>query len=164
LSPKVNILEPDLEEFQVWYLHSDERAERLCYQVNQRLRLQLTRQQDLILEKHPEKPIFQHFIQTQDHESWSLICNRSYRKLSPKGASGLFAEPTGGPSFLLASRQAASYLLVREGEWDNAFLATLEENLTTISGVRTIERVLLTPTKHILNLLFPQYYDETQQG
>lgn len=143
-----------LKDASVYGIVSELPDYRLCYFLNNTLKLQLTRSaqsREYILKG--EKYFFSEFSYAHPLQEtmWNLTSNSGYALETAAGGSDL---KTDTKTFLVADLKAFDYFLWYEEPANNEMDSLLNKKLKELSYVRTFQKIDLAKSKNINNLLF----------
>lgn len=128
-----------IEEFPVWGLLCAFPGHKLCWEMNRLLGLELTRQEDIMVERRPQaKDAFFSFYSFDDEHNflrYELIRNKCNGK------------------FYLRDLKNFDYILMVKGELDFFDKASFSGTLKKIPGVLSLMEIDLDKIKHHEHLL-----------
>lgn len=151
----------------VWALISDNVAEKIAFDINDALSLNLYRSRDIINPLTSQKQLFIHFFYEHPslEQQWWLIRNQAYHTASiPSVSEGLFAERLDNLPLLLPSLSLYNYFLVATGCIADSTLLHIKNQLKKTSSLRSAESVNLTRIKNIENLIYPEYVNKPSKN
>lgn len=145
---------PTKPDFELFHIYCHQKDYRLCFALNEQLKCAFTRISDFLEEEdNPDLPTYPQFVYQDEvtHKKYFIISNQPALKELVTREGDLF--PTEQPELLIPELSKVDYFFQLYGQFEDAELEEIEDELSMIPIIRAVQRVDPASRKAYLNLM-----------